>query len=71
MPAGNRGFRDGDTAILNDGIFLDDDGVGAFGDHATGENPDSLALADGPFERTAGGDLADHLEPRRHGRRVG
>ncbi len=67
MPARHGCFRDGDAAALNHGIFLDDDGVGALGDHAAGKNPDRFALADGPFERAAGGDLADHFQPRRHG----
>ncbi len=71
MPAGNRSFCDSDAATLNHGIFLDDNGVGAFGDDATGENAYRLPLADGFFEGTAGGDLADHLEPRRHRRCVG
>ncbi len=65
MPSGNRGFRDCDAATLNHGIFLDDHSVGAFGDHAAGEDPDRFALTDYPLERAAGGDLADHLEPRR------
>ena len=64
MPSGDRGFGDGDGAAIDDGIFLDDDGVGAIGDHAAGEDPDRFAGADRSFERTARRDLADHLQPR-------
>ena len=64
VPAGHRGFRDGDVIAVDDGVFLDDDGVGAVGDHAAGKDPHRLAGADRPLERAAGRDLADHLEPR-------
>ena len=66
MPPRPRGFGDGDAAVLDDGVFLDDDGVGAVGDHAAGKDPHRLAGADCSVERPAGRDLADHLEPRRH-----
>ena len=65
MPSRARGFGDGDAAVLDDGVFLDDDGVGAIGDHAAGKDPHRLAGADFSVERPAGRDLADHLEPRR------
>ena len=61
----DRCLRDGDAAALDDGIFLDDDGVGGIRDHAAGENPHRFARANRLFERAAGRDLADHLEPRR------
>ena len=65
MPSRARGFGDGDAAVLGDGVFLDDDGVSALGDHAAGKDPHRLAGADCSVERAAGRDLADHLEPRR------
>ena len=45
-------------------VFLDDDGVGAVGDHAAGKNPHRFAGAYLARERAAGRDLADHLQPR-------
>ncbi len=56
---------------VSHGVFLDDDGVGAFGDHAAGKDPDRLARAKRLVERAAGRDLADHLEPRPGGRCIG
>ncbi len=63
MPSRARGLGDGDAAAFGDGVFLDDDGVGAFGDHAAGKDPHGFARAKRLVERAAGRDLADHLEP--------
>ena len=64
MPPGNGGFRDGDMIAVDAGVFLDDDGIGAVGDHAAGKDPHRFAAAYLALERAAGGDLADHLQPR-------
>ena len=53
--------------LFGHGVFLDHDGVGAFGDHAAGEDPDRLARAKRLVERAAGRDFADHLKARAGG----
>ena len=65
MPSLDRGFRDRDVAAIGPGVFLDDDGVGAVGNHAAGKNPHRFACANRSFERPAGRDLADHLKSHR------
>ena len=64
MPPSRGRFGDGDVIAIDCRVFLDDDGVGAIGNHAAGENPHRFALAYLPLERAAGGDLADYLQPR-------
>ena len=64
MPPGNGGFRDGDMIAVDAGVFLDDDGIGALGDDAPGENARRLARANRTAERPSRRDLADHLQPR-------
>ncbi len=53
MPPGHGGFGDGDVVAVDAGVFLDDDGVGAVGDHAAGEDPHRFA-ARRPCARTGG-----------------
>ncbi len=59
-----RGLGDGDVVAVDCRVFLDDDGIGAVGDDAAGENPHRLVGGDLLLERAAGRDLADHLQPR-------
>ena len=63
MPSLHGRLGDGDVIAVDCRVFLDDDGVGAVGNDAAGENPHRFAAAYLPLERAAGGDLADHLEP--------
>ena len=53
------------------GVFLNDDGVGAFRHDATRKNPRGFALADGARERPSGRNFADDLETGRDLRDVG
>ena len=64
VPPGYRLLGDGDVIAVDGRVFLDDDGVGAVGDHAAGKNPHRFAGADGTPERPAGRDFADHLQSR-------
>ena len=54
-----RGFLDDHLAGRCGGVFLDDDGVGAFGHDAAGEDAHRLALADAAVKGTPGGRVAD------------
>ena len=63
MPPLHGRLGDADVIAVDCRVFLDDDGVGAVGNDAAGENPHRFAAAYLPLERAAGGDLADHLEP--------
>ena len=53
MPALHGGFGDGDVVAVDRRVFLDDDGVGAVGNDAAGENPHRFA-ARRPSARTGG-----------------
>jgi hypothetical protein len=51
---------------LAQGVFLDDDGIGALRHDPAGENTGGLAGAHAAGEGMARGDLADHPELGRH-----
>ena len=65
MPPRCGGFGDGDVIAIDSRVFLDDDRIGAVRDDAAGEDSHGFALAYLAVERPPGGDLTDHLQPRR------
>ena len=65
-----RAFFDCDARPVNLGVFLDDDGVGAPGHGAAGEDAHCLAGPNIAFEDAARGCLADPFEHCRHTRYV-
>ena len=64
VPSRRGCFRDGDVIAIHRRIFLNDDGVGAVGDHAAGEDARRFTCAHRAAERPPRRDLADHLQPR-------
>ena len=52
-------------------LLLDHDRIGAFGDHAAGEDTRRFTAADGARKRPPGGDFADDFQAHRHARHIG
>ena len=61
---GGYGFVDADRVAVARGVLLQQDGVGAWRNHAAGEDAHGLAGADAAVERMAGGRAADHAQGR-------
>jgi hypothetical protein len=64
-PVAHAWCRHGHHIAVAGRVLLNDDGVGAVGDHAAGKDARRLTLADGARERPSGRDLADDGEPGR------
>ena len=63
VASGDRRFGDGNAVALDDGVFLNDHGVGPVRNDAAGKDAHRFARVDDAIEGPAGRDLTNDLEP--------